>query len=88
MLTPVTTRVGYTLQWVASEVGVSPETIRSWMKKGLLPHGRPCRGCRNGYSSEFLYAARCVRNWLDLYPRGPLDNLRDQLYPEPDEDEA
>lgn len=79
--------MGHSLEWVASEVGVKPRRIVSWIEKGLL-RGPGC-GSRDGYSSEFVYAAKCVYQWLQLYPRGPLENLRDQMHPEVDsEDEA
>jgi len=80
-------RVGYTLEWVASEIGVSPHTIQSWIKKGLLRNG-PARGSRDGYSHEFVSQALIVHEWLQLYPRGPLENLRDMLYPESDEEDV
>lgn len=78
--------MGHSLEWVASEVGVTPRCIVSWIEKGLLRG--PGRGARDGYSSEFVAAARAVRAWLELYPRGPLENLRDLLHPEPDDEEA
>ena len=80
-------RVGHTLQWVASEVGVSPHTIRSWIAKGLLRNG-PRERSHEGYSYEFVDQCLIIHEWLQLYPRGPLENLRDILYPEPDEEEV
>lgn len=80
-------RVGYTLDWVASEIGVSPRTIRSWIEKGLL-RGGPAKGSRDGYSYQFVDQAMVIHEWLQLYPRGPLENLRDMLYPEPDEEDV
>ena len=82
----MTLRVGHTLEWVASEIGVSPATIRYWVQKGLL-RGGPAKGSRDGYSYAFVDQAMVVHEWLQLYPRGPLDNLRDLLYPEPEEDD-
>jgi hypothetical protein len=81
----VSASVGYSLEWVASEVGVPPRRIEEWISKGLLP--RPGRGKRDGYSHEFVLQALVVHEWLQLYPRGPVENLRDILYPEPEEDE-
>jgi DNA-binding transcriptional MerR regulator len=77
--------IGYTMEWIASDLGVSKKTIQSWITKGLL------RGPGRGnpyYSSEFVAAARCVHQWLQLYPRGPLENLRDQMHPAPEEEDA
>jgi DNA-binding transcriptional MerR regulator len=73
--------VGYSLQWVASEINVSPRTIHDWVAKGLFRGLAPGRGCRE-YSPAFVARARVIHQWLQYYPRGPLENLRDQLNPE------
>lgn len=79
----------YTLQQVATEVGVTPRRLRSWIAKGLVRG--PGQGCGAGcdrYSSEFVAAAKCVHQWLQRYPRGPLQNLRDELHPEDEDDDG
>lgn len=81
----MTTRVGHTLEWVASEVGVPPRRIVNWIERGLLRG--PGRGSRSGYDHDFVLKALVVYEWLQLYPRGPVENLRDILYPEPDPEE-
>lgn len=81
----MTPTVGYSLEWVASEVGVPKRRIEDWIAKGLLRG--PGKGRRDGYTHEFVLQALIVHEWLQLYPRGPVENLRDILYPEPEEDE-
>jgi hypothetical protein len=78
----------YTMQEIATELGTKPGTIYGWMREGFLRDGRPGPGHRTGYSSGFLAEARAIHAWLQLYPRGPLENLRDEMYPEDDEDET
>jgi DNA-binding transcriptional MerR regulator len=78
---------GYTKAWIASELGVSEKTIESWITKGLLRPHAPGRGNKY-YSSEFVAAARCVHQWLQLNYRGPLAHLRDQMHPAPEEEDA
>lgn len=73
--------MGYSLEWVASEVNVSPHTIHSWVYKGLFRGLAPGRGCAE-YSPDFVQRARVIHQWLQYFPRGPLENLRDQLYSE------
>lgn len=81
-------RKGYTLEWVASEIGVPKRRIEYWISRGVLRgSGRGGNPHDPRYSPEFVTAARRVHEWLQLYPRGPLENLREQMYPEPDEDE-
>lgn len=77
--------MGYSLEWVASEVGVPPRRIRWWMERGLLPRIR--RGDKYGYTLDFVDRALIVYEWLQLYPRGPIDNLRTILDPEPEEED-
>lgn len=79
-------RVGHSIEWVASEVGVSPRRILNWQEKGLLP--KVGRGSRNGYSLDFVAQALIIYEWLQLYPRGPIENLRDILHPESDEEDV
>lgn len=81
----MTRTVGYSLEWVASEVGVPPRRIRDWIDQGLLRG--PGKGCRDGYDHDFVLKALVVHEWLQLYPRGPVENLRDILYPEPEEED-
>lgn len=77
--------MGYTLTWVASEVGVSERRIRDWIEQGLLEG--PGRGNKSGYSLAFVDRALIIYEWLQLYPRGPIENLREILNPEPDEED-
>ena len=77
--------MGYSLEWIASEIGVKPSRIRKWIELGYL-RGAPGSGAREGYSSEFLAASRALYAWLQLYPRGPIENFRDRLYPEEDDE--
>lgn len=78
--------MGYSLTWVASEVGVPERRIEDWIRKGFLKG--PGRGNKHGYTLDFVDRALIIHEWLQLYPRGPMDNLRDILDPEPDEEEA
>ncbi len=79
-------RVGHSIEWVASEVGVKPRTIYDWIARGLLPS--PGKGSRSGYTHAFVDQCLIIHEWLQLYPHGPLENLRDILHPEPDEEEV
>ncbi len=82
----VAIRVGHSIDWVASEIGVSKRTIYSWISRGLLPS--PGRGSRSGYSHDFVDRCLIIHEWLQLSPQGPLENLRDILHPESDEEEV
>ena len=75
--------MGYTKEEVAAALDVPWERVRYWVRRGYL-RGAPGRGSREGYSSEFIAAARAMQAFLDLYPRGPLENWRDRYSPPPD----
>jgi hypothetical protein len=73
------------LEWVASEINVPARRIQEWIKKDLFRGLTPGRGCnmqQGCYSPEFVARARIIHQWLQYYPRGPLENLRDQFNPE------
>ena len=80
--------MGYSLEWVASEIGVKPRRISWWINRGLFADLPPIgRGNKEGYSLDFIDRALVIHEWLQLYPRGPLENLRDLLIPEPEDEE-
>jgi hypothetical protein len=83
---------GYTLEWIASDLGVTKPALKKWIHQGLFegttwcrhgayPHGR--------YGPDFLARARAIDRVRQLWPRGPMENWRDRiLNHDGDDDEA
>ena len=67
---------GYTLEYIAHDLGVSKRRLFDWIAKGLLPgNGSRCgRSCRS--SSTWMARARAVRDAYDHWPHGPAANIR------------
>jgi DNA-binding transcriptional MerR regulator len=68
----------YTIEVVAREARTSKWALRHYQKLGLLPKVKSASNGLN-YDDDYIRRARQIRDYLELYPRGPLENLRERL---------